>query len=128
MFGKHNFSANGLPLTEEQRAAFNLVDENGNRYQLRDLRKRGNADKRSDRPLMYFPIYYNKETKEISLSQKENFIEIVPRLSNGEDGRWRWGKDRVQQNLSIIEPNYSERTQKWNVNYRIFRSKTQSFR
>ena len=79
-----------------------------------------NADKRSDRPLMYFPIYYNKETKEISLSQKENFIEIVPRLSNGEDGRWRWGKDRVQQNLSIIEPNYSERTQKWNVNYRIY--------
>ena len=120
VFGKHNFSANGLPLTEEQRAAFNLVDENGNRYQLRDLRKRGNADKRSDRPLMYFPIYYNKETKEISLSQKENFIEIVPRLSNGEDGRWRWGKDRVQQNLSIIEPNYSERTQKWNVNYRIY--------
>ena len=119
-FGKTRFSANGLPLTEEQRATFNLSDENGNRYQLRDLRKRGNADKRSDRPLMYFPIYYNPQNKEISLTKKENFVEIVPRLSSGEDGRWRWGKDRVQSNLSIIEPTYSERMQKWNVNYRIY--------
>ena len=120
VFGKYKFVANGLPLTEEQRAAFNLVDENGNFYQLRDLRKRGNADRRTDRPLMYFPIFYNSNTHETSLTEKEGSIEIVPTLSNGEDGRWRWGKDRVQKNLSIIEPFYSARTQKWGVNYRVY--------
>ena len=120
VFGKYKFVANGLPLTEEQRAAFNLVDEDGNFYQLRDLRKRGNADRRTDRPLMYFPIFYNPNTHETSLTEKEGSIEIVPTLSNGEDGRWRWGKDRVQKNLSIIEPFYSARTQKWGVNYRVY--------
>lgn len=120
VFGKYKFVANGLPLTEEQRAAFNLVDEDGNFYQLRDLRKRGNADRRTDRPLMYFPIFYNSNTHETSLTEKEGSIEIVPTLSNGEDGRWRWGKDRVQKNLSIIEPFYSARTQKWGVNYRVY--------
>ena len=120
VFGKYKFIANGLPLTEEQRAAFNLVDEDGNFYQLRDLRKRGNADRRTDRPLMYFPIFYNPNTHETSLTEKEGSIEIVPTLSNGEDGRWRWGKDRVQKNLSIIEPFYSARTQKWGVNYRVY--------
>ena len=120
VFGKYKFVANGLPLTEEQRAAFNLVDENGNFYQLRDLRKRGNADRRTDRPLMHFPIFYNPNTHETSLTEKEGSIEIVPTLSNGEDGRWRWGKDRVQKNLSIIEPFYSARTQKWGVNYRVY--------
>ena len=120
VFGKYKFVANGLPLTEEQRAAFNLVDEDGNFYQLRDLRKRGNADRRTDRPLMYFPIFYTSNPHETSLTEKEGSIEIVPTLSNGEDGRWRWGKDRVQKNLSIIEPFYSARTQKWGVNYRVY--------
>lgn len=39
IYGKLNFETNMLPLTEEQRAKFDKVDENGNKYQLRDLRK-----------------------------------------------------------------------------------------
>ena len=120
IFAKQEFIANGVPLTDEQRAEFNLVDKEGNAYQLRDLRKRGNADKRSDRPNMYFPIYFNPTTNEVSLEFHTNWVEIVPMLSSGEDGRWRWGKERVLENISLLEPKYSERSKKWGVNYRVY--------
>ena len=120
VFAKQEFIANGLPLTDEQRAEFNLFDKEGNAYQLRDLRKRGNADKRSDRPNMYFPIYFNPATNEVSLEFHTNWVEIVPMLSSGEDGRWRWGKERVLENISLLEPKYSERSRKWGVNYRVY--------
>lgn len=120
VFAKPSFVANGLPLTDEQKAEFDLFDSNGNAYQLRDLRKRGNADKRTDRPNMFFPIYYNPTTKEVSLEQHSDWVEIVPMLSSGEDGRWRWGRERVLENISLLEPKYSERSKKWGVNYRVY--------
>ena len=119
-FAKSKFLANGLPLTEDQRAMYDKTDENGNEYQLRDLRKRGNGDKRSDRPHMYFPIYFNPSTQCSSLTKQDGWVEIVPQLGTGEDGRWRWGKERVAANLHLLEPHYSERSKKWGINYRIY--------
>lgn len=120
VFARAAFLANGLPLTEDQKSMYDKTDENGNEYQLRDLRKRGNGDKRSDRPNMYFPIYYNPLTKESSLTNHAGWVEILPKLGTGEDGRWRWGKERVASNLGLLEPHYSERTKKWGINYRIY--------
>ena len=120
VFGKNSFEANGLPLTDEQKSAFNKKDENGNDYQLRDLRKRGRPDRREDRPNMYFPIYYNKETKECSLEYQTKWIEIYPLRGDGSDGRWRWGRERVQNNLLILEPKFSQLTGKWSVEHRVY--------
>jgi adenine-specific DNA-methyltransferase len=120
IFGKTNFSANGLPLSDEQRSSYNLIDSNGNQYKLRDLRKRGRPDRREDRPNMYFPIYYNTETKECSLENHKGWIRIVPLRGDDSDGRWRWGKERVQQNLSILEPRYSEIAKRWGIEHRVY--------
>jgi len=120
IYGKHSFEANGLPLTEEQKAAFDQIDEDGNRYQLRDLRKRGRPDRREDRPNMYFPIYYNSQTKECSLEYHPNWIEIFPLRGDGSDGRWRWGRERVQKNLAILEPKYSPTSGRWGVEHRVY--------
>jgi adenine-specific DNA-methyltransferase len=114
------FNANGLFLSEKQKAKFDLVDEQGNRYQLRDLRKRGRPDRREDRPNMYFPIYYNEKTKECSLESHKNWIEIFPLRGDGSDGRWRWGKEKVEANLNILEPKYSEIAQRWGIEHRIY--------
>lgn len=120
IYGKSEFTAGGMPLTDEQRNAFNKVDEKGNAYQLRDLRKRGRPDRREDRPNMYFPIYYNETNKECSLEKKDGWIEILPLRGDGSDGRWRWGKDRVQANLSILEPHYSSISGKWGIQHRVY--------
>lgn len=120
IYGKDGFLSNGLPLTEEQKSEYNKVDERGNKYQLRDLRKRGRPDRREDRPNMFFPIYFNEETKECSLEFRENWIEILPLRGDGSDGRWRWGRERVQANLNILEPKYSAIAGRWGVEHRVY--------
>ena len=120
LYSKIDFLANGLPLTDEQRNAFNLQDEFGNQYQLRDLRKRGRPDRREDRPNMYFPIFYNPITKECTLDEQKDWIAIYPLRGDGSDGRWRWGKERVGMNLKILEPKFSKLTEKWGIEHRVY--------
>lgn len=120
IYGKSEFAANGMPLTDEQKAQFDKVDENGSAYQLRDLRKRGRPDRREDRPNMYFPIYYNLETKKCSLVEEPNAVAIYPIRGDGSDGRWRWGKERVAANLAILEPRYSSIAKRWGIEHRVY--------
>ena len=120
IYGKSEFAANGMPLTDEQKAQFDKVDENGSAYQLRDLRKRGRPDRREDRPNMYFPIYYNLETKKCSLVEEPNAVAIHPIRGDGSDGRWRWGKERVAANLAILEPRYSSIAKRWGIEHRVY--------
>ena len=120
IYGKSEFVASGLPLTEEQRQSYDKTDENGNAYQLRDLRKRGRPDRREDRPNMYYPIYYNENTKECSLEKHDGWIEIFPLRGDDSDGRWRWGRERVKANLSILEPRYSNVAKRWGVQHRVY--------
>ncbi len=95
----------GEPLTKEQKADFSNKDEDGNAYRLLGLRQRGAASLRADRPDMYFPIYINPETHEVSLSKGDGFTEtVVPKKSTGEDGRWMWGADRCRKNLHLLVP------------------------
>ena len=120
IYGKSEFTAGGMPLTEEQKSQFDKIDENGNAYQLRDLRKRGRPDRREDRPNMFFPIYYNEETRECSLEAHEGWVEILPLRGDGSDGRWRWGRERVQANLGILEPRFSNIAGRWGIQHRVY--------
>lgn len=120
VYGKHDYSSHGLPLTDEQKSQFNLIDEQGNKYQMRDLRKRGNGDRREDRPNMYFPIYYNETEQRVSLEKHEDWIEIYPIKGDGSEGRWRWGKERVRENLSLLQPKKVKNGTKWGIDYKVF--------
>ena len=120
VYGKRDYETHGLPLSEEQISLFDKEDDNGNKYQLRDLRKRGNADNRSDRPNMFFPIYYNPNTKQVSLEKHEEWVEILPIKGDGTDGRWRWGKDRVEKYLSLMVPKQVKGKDKWGMEYKIY--------
>ncbi|VXC66237.1 site-specific DNA-methyltransferase [Pseudomonas sp. 9Ag] len=116
-----NFKSNGLPLTDEQRAAFKHTDENDFKYALRDLRKRGGPDKRQDRPNMFFPIYWNEESGRVSLERlTANDLEIFPMRGDGTEGRWRWGQDRVKKHLSWMHPKRSDRNGRLDVEHRVY--------
>lgn len=120
IYGKQDFEANGLPLTAEQKAKYDKIDQFGNKYQLRDLRKRGRPDRREDRPNMFFPIFYDEKTKKCSLEHKEGLIEITPQRGDGSDGRWRWGKEKVKNNLEILEPTFSKISRRWGIEHRVY--------
>jgi adenine-specific DNA-methyltransferase len=115
------FISNGLPLTEEQRAAFKYTDEKGFKYALRDLRKRGGPDKREDRPNMYFPIYWDEATGRCYLErQAQSNVEIVPLRGDGSDGCWRWGIDKVRKHLDWMHPKRSDRSGRLDVEHRLY--------
>lgn len=121
LYAMPDFDSFGLPLSEDQVADYDLADEKGLSYTLRDLRKRGGADTRAARPGLYFPLYWNAETKRMSMERSSaKDIEITPKKSDGSDGCWRWGPDTVRANLAIIEAMPVRETNKWNASYRVY--------
>lgn len=104
VFDKGSFMARGLPLTEEQIKEYKYTDSRGEKYSLRDLRKRGGADTRELRPKLFYPIYFNVESGNVSLDRKNSTdVEVLPLKKDGTEGCWRWGKKKVGANLGIIE-------------------------
>jgi len=78
-----DFELYGLPLSNEDFDRFKEEDEKG-KYSLLQLRKTGNADRREDRPLMYYPIITPDGT------------EVFPIGPTGYESRWRVGKTKYQ--------------------------------
>lgn len=53
----------------------------------------GNNSKRTERPNLYYPIYYNEKTNELSLTKTKGWEELLPTNNDGEEKCWRWGKE-----------------------------------
>lgn len=95
--------------TEKVTARYNKEDESGRLFRETDLRKTGNADRREDRPLMWYPFYYNPNTDQLTVRQEpdgllkqEGYIEIYPIKPDGSEGRWRWGYNSACDGLSNL--------------------------
>ena len=66
------------------------------------LIKTGSGARREDRPNLYFPIYVGANNS-ISLDrQSPEDTEILPKHTDGTDGRWRWSMDRIKNNPTEI--------------------------
>lgn len=102
-------SISGMPLSEDQKAEFNLEDADGEPYRLLGLRQRGAASNREDRPEMFFPIYVCPESKKVSLSEVTGWEVVYPRKSDGRDGRWMWGKDKCKKDIDRLVARLIER-------------------
>lgn len=96
---------NRLPV-EEVPEHYDKVSEDGRKYYLKPLRYMGNADSRADRPNLYFGI------------TAPDGIEVFPKKNDGTDGRWRWSKERVEENFDRIE--FVKGRNGWSVYSRIY--------
>lgn len=67
----------GLKMTNADEAIYNEIDENGNRYLTRTLRRTGGEDRREDRPTMFYPLTAPDGT------------EVYPYGPTGYESRWR---------------------------------------
>lgn len=96
------FVEHGLALGENVISDYSEQDDRGC-YRLLELRKRGGPDTRKDRPNMYYPFYVDTRTGEVSLEQSDKYTQIaLPVKSDGEDGRWRWGKETAAKGLTEL--------------------------
>ena len=78
------------------------------KYDLRELRNRNIKFNIQNRPNLCYPFYINPnnliendDLYEISLEKKEGWIELLPKKSQNVQTVWRWGKDKVLENLNI---------------------------
>jgi adenine-specific DNA-methyltransferase len=93
---------NLLPKEGALLATYNRKDELGI-YRELELRNRNPVFNRKNRPNLYYPIYINPKTNAVSPMKIKDFsIEVVPRNSQGVDGCWTWGKEKVSENLSRL--------------------------
>ena len=99
----------GFELSEEQIGEYRMSDDKG-RFKPETLRKRGADSRRQDAPALFYPIFWNQKKDYLSLERKTaGDIEIIPLLSDGSEGRWRWGKEKFlkegKTELIVIETN-----------------------
>ncbi|MGN1247804.1 MAG: site-specific DNA-methyltransferase, partial [Paludibacteraceae bacterium] len=92
----------GLQLSEEQKEEYKFTDEQKGTYRLLGLRQRGTASLRTDRPEMFFPIYVNPQTKEVSIEKHEEWECVTPKKSDGREGRWMWGKSKCEAEINRL--------------------------
>ncbi len=81
-----SFTLEGIELSEDDEKRFSYEDNNG-KYSILQLRKTGNADRREDRPNMYYPV--------ISPEGKE----VYPIGPTGYESRWRFGYSTYEEYL-----------------------------
>src|SRR5699024_4103247 len=66
-------------------------------YETRNFRRSGNNSLKSERPQLFYPIYYDPISKRLDLSSSEQSVRILPIDPNGIERCWRWGKDTFQE-------------------------------
>jgi adenine-specific DNA-methyltransferase len=66
------------------------------------LRQKGQGSLRSDRPKMYFPLYYNSDGR-VYDSGGPGLTEVFPVDSNGVERRWAWGAKKVSSSLHLLK-------------------------
>lgn len=109
---------------EKPAGPLTLRDEQGT-YEKWELRNRNPKFGRFNRPNLYFPIYVMPESVDkagyarVSLKKKKGSVEVFPVNSRGEEGCWRWGKEKVEaQGLTGENPVVMARKRRdgaWNI-------------
>lgn len=121
IYANRGFVSFGLPLTVEQKKAYCHTDEQGNKYALRDLRKRGGPDKHEDRPNMFFPLYFSESTNCLTLEKRSELdVEILPLRGDGSEGRWRWGPEKISTHLAWLHAKKPKKKSRWGVEHRVY--------
>lgn len=110
-----SYSKSGMwdcaPLVADEKVIdrYNKADEDGRKFRETDLRKTGSGDRREDRPLMWYPFYYNPLKNDLVVKQQidpemknRGYVEILPIKPDGTEGRWRWGYSTAVENISVL--------------------------
>ena len=86
----------GLRPDAEYMKSFDKEDKHGKYKMDGILMKKGAGSRREDSPTLYFPLYYSPTTGHVSLSPLDGYVERYPIKSDGSDGRWTWGREKIK--------------------------------
>jgi adenine-specific DNA-methyltransferase len=87
---------------ERMASEYRKTDSRG-KYRELELRNRNPAFNRITRPNLYYPIYVNPNTGEVSVEPSSIFlVEALPKNSEGHDSCWTWGKEKLKAESGIV--------------------------
>lgn len=95
VFAKNIYNASIKDFSHDNSADYPLEDDIS-KYKIVGLQRTGSGSNREERPNLFYPIYFNPNTCEITLKNKDGFVEILPIDNNNVERRWRWGKEKVK--------------------------------
>ena len=101
-----NFVSGKISVENEDYPFFD--EEKGLKYKLQLLRKWGENSKRENRPNLFYPI------------TDPDGNEHYPMISDIEDGCWRWGKEKMQEEIKNGRVEFKKRDNKWVAYEKIF--------
>lgn len=92
----------GVAKNEDMVAEYAAEDENG-KFRLLELRNRNGAFNPTTRPKLYYPIFINPETGNVSLEASSKFTEqALPLDSNASPTCWTWGTVKVKAESHLL--------------------------
>jgi adenine-specific DNA-methyltransferase len=66
------------------------------------LRKKGDDRLRTDRPNLFYPLYANTQTSEVSTTPILNWVQVLPLDSKGVECRWTWSKETAARQIERL--------------------------
>lgn len=96
VYAKAAFESRGIELSDEVRETYRHVGEDGRQFRLLPLRKSGHNSLRTDSPSMYYPLYINPSTRQVTTRKEPGLVEVLPKFPNGVEGCWRWGRETAE--------------------------------
>jgi adenine-specific DNA-methyltransferase len=108
---------NRLPVYDDEILDKYPYEDDISRYQLREFRRGGANSRRQDRPNLYYEVYYSPGTGQISLElENKDSIKILPIDKKGIERCWRWGKQRLMDNvLDIVVTRSPQDENHWEI-------------
>lgn len=85
-----------------EKATIHLNIEYTKKDETRSLQKDGDNEERFNRENLWYPIYANIKTKEISLEFKKDMIKIFPIKNDGLERYWRWEYDTAVKRINEL--------------------------
>ncbi|EEQ5977140.1 site-specific DNA-methyltransferase [Escherichia coli] len=81
----------------DDKSLYDRIDRYGE-YRIDGLfRKKGDSSLRTERPNMYYPLYFNSLTGEVLVEPDIGLKEVYPIDSKGVERRWLWNKDTARE-------------------------------
>jgi adenine-specific DNA-methyltransferase len=91
----------GIPLEESDKNDYDLDDGFGAYKKGATLMRTGVAGSRDKRPKGYYPIYVDKNLKNMSLSRmNSDDFEVFPKTKKGKEMSWRRSPETLQKSLN----------------------------
>lgn len=91
-----NANIGTLELSKDKIEQYKKSDENGS-YKLRGFRRSGSNSRREDRPNLFYPIYINEKTSQMSINYFKGSHKLFPIDDKGIERCWRWNAETFEE-------------------------------